>query len=195
VLKKRRAGRTGCDVAVCFGTESYRLLTTGHRLKRDRRRFQEMVFRTFRRACQITPRTGVVTGCKPTRPFPIGSRRRLQRHVPATQRQTAAVIGGLLYTQLGARSVHRDGGRPLMPFCPVPEAAIRDGRLDEAAGRGESPAADGPGPLSDWLADLRKRATMPKTPYRHWTQRLTAELRNLELCFLVLIKIVGVSLR
>jgi len=100
---------------------------------------------------------GVPTQAGLAERFPDAARRALAVSRSAGAEAGAGGLGGFLRSQLGARSLEpREGSDPDAVLSRA-EAAVRDGRLNDALAEIETLPEGGRAELSDWSADAARR--------------------------------------
>ncbi|WP_448327521.1 COG4223 family protein [Sulfitobacter sp. M13] len=148
-------------------------VTTGQPFEAEIAALQENGIQDIPAALADNAATGVVTGANLQDRFPDVARATLAAARAATPEADGGGIGGFFKQQLGARSVAPRDGDDADAILSRAEAAIRDGRLDEALAEVKALPPEAQDPMSDWLADAQARQDA-QDAVQTLTQRLTA---------------------
>lgn len=128
-------------------------------------------------ALTATAETGVKTLNSLQSRFPDSARATLSAARAEAPSDNDAGFGGFLRRQLGARSVApREGNDPDAVLSRA-EAAVRDGRLDDAIAELDTLPEAARGGINDWLADAQARQAA-KAAVQDLSDRLTATKGN-----------------
>lgn len=117
--------------------------------------------------------TGVVTSANLQDRFPDASRAALAAARADAPAEAAGGFGSFLKSQLGARSVTPREGSDPDAILSRAEAAVRDGRLNDALTEIDALPDTAKTPLADWIADAQARQAA-QDAVDTLTQRLTA---------------------
>lgn len=116
---------------------------------------------------------GVATSASLQDRFPDAARAALAEARANGEDETNGGVAGFFKTQLGARSVTPREGNDPDAILSRAEAAVRDGRLDDALTEIEALPEPAKAPLADWIADAKARQSA-QDALDTLTQRLTA---------------------
>ena len=148
-------------------------ITTGQPFAQDTAELQANGVSDIPPALSDTAETGVVTAANLQDRFPEAARAALGAARADASSQSGGGFGDFLKTQLGARSVTPREGTDPDAVLSRSEAAVRDGRLDDALTEIDALPDRAKAPLADWLADARARQAA-QDAVDTLTQRLTA---------------------